>query len=355
MKSKLYQIRVLRYALGVSLAMAIAQGFGWLLSYLVPVLLLGFLVPPALPLSFKNGLKFLFVIGFASFSGLLIAKLVGFPFVYLPIMFLVLMHIFYARETAIPALLKTWLLIAILLIPMMALSSQNLSLIIARLLFLGAFVTVIITWFIYAIIPNPKGIEVQLETKTKQAVKVLTDKERFTNALESTAVIFPIMLAFNLFQWNGGILILIFVAILASMPAVSKDFKVGKFLILGNLIGGIVSILFYNVMTVVPEFYYLLLLTFLIALSYGLIVMTEKPIGKVVATAFSTTLVILGSVFASDDDAGSIVWVRVFQIFIAVTYVVVAFGFIEEWKKHLRNKRIRKVSMNQHLSIENVK
>lgn len=339
MNSKLYQIRVLRYALGVTLAMAISQGYAWLLSYLVPVLILGFLVPPAIPLSIKGGLKFLLVIGIASFTGILIAKLVNFPLVYLPLMFLTLMHLFYAKETAIPPLLKTWLLISILLIPMMALSSQNLSLIVARLLFFGALVGVLITWLVYIIIPNPKGVEKQLEEK--QIKKPLSDKERFYSALESTMVIFPIMMAFNIFQWTGGILILIFVAILASMPALSKDLKVGKFLIVGNTIGGIVSILFYNIMTVIPEFYFLLLLTFLIALTYGIVVMSGKPIGKVFATAFSTTLIILGSVFASEDDAGSIVWVRVGQIFIAVLYVVLAFGFIGEWKKHFNSKKIR--------------
>lgn len=342
MESKLKQIRILRYALGVTLAMAISQGYGWLLSFLVPVLLLGYLAPPALPLSFKAGLKFLVVIGIACSAGLLIGKLVDFPLVYLPLMFLIFMHIFYATEKAIPPLLKTWLLIAILLLPMMSLSSQNLSLIIAPLLFLGAFVTVLITWIMYAIIPNPKGIEIQLEIKAQKKAKQLTEKERFSTALESTLVIFPVMLFFNIFQWNGAMLVLIFTAILASMPAFAKDFEVGKFLIVGNLIGGVFSILFYEVVAIIPEFYFLLILTFLSALYFGSKVMSDKPIGKILGSAFSTTLVILGSVFASEDEAGSLVWIRVFQIFIAVTYVVLAFGFIEAWKKHYNSRKFRR-------------
>ena len=90
MESKLFQIRVLRYAFGVTLAMAISQGFTWLLSYLVPVLLLGYLNPPAISLSLKDGLKFLLIIGIASLTGLYIGRLVDFPLVYLPIMFLLL-------------------------------------------------------------------------------------------------------------------------------------------------------------------------------------------------------------------------------------------------------------------------
>lgn len=223
---------------------------------------------------------------------------------------------------------------------MMAINSQNLSLLVARLLFFGALVGVIITWLSYIFIPNPVEVEKQLEEK--KLMKPLSDKERFYNALESTMVIFPIMMAFNIFQWTDGILILIFVAILASMPAMSKNFKVGKFLIVGNTIGGIVSIIFFNIMTIIPEYYFLLLLTFLTALIYGLVVMSGKPIGKVLATAFSTTLIILGSVFASEDDAGSVVWLRVGQIFIAVIYVVLAFGFIGAWKKYYNSKKFKR-------------
>lgn len=347
MESKLFHIRVIRYALGVTLAMAISQGYAWLLSYLVPVLLLGYLAPPSLPLSIKDGLKFLLIIGFATLTGLLIGRLVDFPLVYLPIMFLLLMLIFYAKETFLPPLLKTWLLIAILLLPLLSLSSQNISLIVAPLLFLDALITILIVWFMYLIIPNPVGIKEQLVKKEKQKNIDFSKKERFNRALESTIVVFPIMMVFNIFQWNGAILILIFVAILSSMPNLSRDFKVGKFLILGNIIGGIVSIIFYNIMTFIPEFYFLLLLTFLLALIVGYMLMSEKPIGKIFGSALSTVLIILGSVFSSDDEAGSLVWIRVFQIIVAVSYVVFAFRFIEEWKKYLLNKRMRNKTNNQ--------
>ena len=60
MTDKLSKIQILRYATGVTAAMAISQGVGWFLSYIVPVLLIGFLKPPAANFSFKDGVKFVF-------------------------------------------------------------------------------------------------------------------------------------------------------------------------------------------------------------------------------------------------------------------------------------------------------
>ncbi len=50
---------------------------------------------------------------------------------------------------------------------------------------------------------------------------------------------------------------------------------------------------------------------------------------SVYGMAFSTLLLIIGSVTGSDGDgAGGKVWSRVFQIMVAVVYAVSAFGLI---------------------------
>ena len=335
------------------LAMAISQGFSWMLSYLVPVLLLGYLAPPALPLSFKEGIKFIAVIGVACYAGLLLDGLVNFPLVFVPMMFLIFTLLFYTKETVIPRLLRTWLLIAIIIIPIMNLTSGNHSVLIAKLLFFGALVTVLIVWIVFAIIPNPKGAEAFIEKKAKQEVKSVSETERFKIALESILVIYPVFLLFFLFQLTDYLVILIYIAILSGMPAFAKNFKVGKFLIVGNLIGGITSIIFYNIMTVIPEFPYMLMLIFLCGLLFGSRVMSGKPTGAIFGTAFSSFLLIMGSVFASTDGAASLVWERVFFVLIATVYVVLAFGFLNEWKSFVKKNRVHK-KLSNNLKAESV-
>jgi len=59
------ELGVFRYALSATLAMAIAMGFGWFLSFLVPVLALGFFAPGATRPNLKDGLNFILVIALA--------------------------------------------------------------------------------------------------------------------------------------------------------------------------------------------------------------------------------------------------------------------------------------------------
>lgn len=343
MKLKLQQIRILRYAIGVTLAMAVSQGFAWMLSYLVPILLLGFLAPPALSLSFKEGINFLAIIGIACFSGLLFDGLVNYPLVFVPMMFLVFLLLFYAKDNIIYPMLRTWMLIAIVVIPMMSLIENNLSILVAGLLFAGALVAVIIAWVVYTIIPNPKGAEAFIVEKVKEEIKLASATERFKIALESTFVIYPIFLLFFLFHLTDYLVILIYIAILSGMPAFAKSFKVGKFLVVGNIIGGIASIIFYNIMTVIPEFSFMLILILLCGLVFGSQVMSGKKTGAIFGTAFSTFLLIMGSVFASTDGAAGVVLSRVLSILFATVYVVVAFGFMEQWKSYLKKKRENKI------------
>ena len=338
MSLSLYQIRVLRYSIGVALAMAISQGFGWFMSFLVPVLLLSFLNPPAAEFKVRDAIKFLSAIAIACFAGYYISKLVNYPLVYVCILFLCFVLLFSASEKTIPKGLKTWLLIAILLIPTLTITSKNISLLIALMLFAGAIVTCAIALFMYFLLPNPAKTEKSLEAKA-EAAKEPPPRERFYQALESSIVIFPVVIMFNIYQWNGAMITLIFIAILSSMPAFAKSWKVGKFLLLGNFLGGIVSMIYYQIMTYVPEYFYMILIAFILALIFAQQIMSGKPSGQLFASAFSTVLVIVGSVFLSDGAASEKVWTRIFQIMMAVTYVVLAFSFIDRWKVYLNRSK----------------
>jgi hypothetical protein len=47
--------------------------------------------------------------------------------------------------------------------------------------------------------------------------------------------------------------------------------------------------------------------------------------------AFSTFLLILGNVINLAGEAGEMVWIRIFQIGLAVVYVVMAFGLLNRF------------------------
>ena len=141
-------------------------------------------------------------------------------------------------------------------------------------------------------------------------------------------------LLFYYYELASSLLILIFIALLSMQPAFAKDFKGGLALIIGNLIGGLASILVSNMLTVVPVFGYFLLLLFLVGLFFGNQVFGTKKTAPLFGMAFSTFLLIICSVTgAGTNDASSKLWSRLFQIMVAVIYVVTAFGIINRFKK----------------------
>ena len=331
-------LRVLRYAVGSTLAMTVALGFDWQLSFLTPVLTLSFLATPAPRPTLKEGAMFVVTIGIACMAGLLLSRfMLHYAFVYVPFAGLVLLRLFHAKSGGTSPLLITWMLIALLVIPLVAMQSPGIANFIARNIVFGALVSMLVVWLSYALLPDPVGIDgLQAAQATGEIPPPPTKGERFATALESTVVVFPLLTLFYMLEWLDSVLILIFVAILSLQPGFAKNFQAGKALIVGNVIGGVAAIVFYELLVAVPEFAFMVLLTLFSALMFGALVFSGKPKAPLYGMAFSTVLLVIGSTTSSSGEAGAKVYTRVFQIMLAVGYVVAAFGTIEWFKRHRR-------------------
>ncbi len=82
-----------------------------------------------------------------------------------------------------------------------------------------------------------------------------------------------------------------------------------------------------------PEFGFLLMLTFLTGLIFGTQLFSGKKSAPLFGMAFSTVLLVIGSTTSGNAEAGAKVYTRVIQIMIAVVYVVVAFGTVEAFRQ----------------------
>jgi len=330
--------RVLRYAVGSTLAMAVAMGIAWDLSFLTPVLSLTFLATPGPPPSLKKGLAFIATIAAACLVGLWVCKyLLGFPVVFFAILGLLLLWLFYSKTGDTSPFLITWLLIALLVLPMLAVQSPNLARFVVRGIILGSAATLLVVWVAYMLIPEPTptGTEAEATAASATAPKAPSSREEcFQTAATSTLVVLPLLLLFHLFELTGGILILVFVALLSLQPAFAKSFKAGAALILGNVFGGFAAIVMFELLSIVPEFTFLILLTLFAGLFFGSRLMSDDPKAPLYGMAYSTLLLVIGSVTSSSSgDATSKVYDRIFQIMIAVIYVVVAFGFLDRYRR----------------------
>ena len=323
-------LRVLRYAVGSTVGMAIAMSFAWALSYLTPVLALSFLGTPTPRPSLREGIGFLAIVVVSVLAGLTLARhALPYPAVYLPLVALILLRLFHWKESGGHPLVITWMMIALLAIPMIAMQSPGLARLVGLGLVFGAGVTVAIVWLVYGLFPDPPGLFAGQDAASATTPALAAPGERRRNALLSTLVVFPLLVLFHLFEWTGGLLVLIFVALLSLQPAFAKSFKVGAAMILGNSIGGLAAILAYELLVMVPLFGMLLLLTLLAGLLFGKRLFSGDEKAALFGMAYSTLLLILGSTTTSDSAAGAKVYTRVAQIFVAVVYVVTAFGLVD--------------------------
>ena len=326
-------INILRYAIGSTIIVAMTMGFNWPVGFLVPVLSLSFLASGKPAPDLKSGLMFFLIITFSAFFGLLLAKLfLSFPGIHILMLCLILFYIFYINHPLFNPLLKTFLLISVLLIPNMALYSQEAAFFLAVSLSTYAGLTILLIWFIFLLFPahmTPESI-----TVANADLPEPTRLQRFNTAITITLVILPVLLLFYFYNLTSSLLILIFISILSMQPGFAKDFKGGKALIIGNLIGGLTAILAYEIFTVIPEFFYLVLVVLLAGLIFGRQVFSGKPMAALWGMGYSTFLLVICSTTAmGTTEADAKVWTRVLQIMIAVIYIVVAFGLIARFKK----------------------
>jgi hypothetical protein len=314
---------ILRYAMGSAMIMMVAMGADYTLAYLTPVLALNFLSPGAKPPSLKSSAVFLLSVAIASLAGVVFSGFfLDYPLVFLPLLTLILFQLYYTRSLQN---MKQWLIISLTVIPMMSMQSLKTGGIVAVNLFMNALFAMIMVWVIYFIFPKQETTSAG--NKSGLAAS-LTPRQRFLSALEKTLVVVPALLLFFVFNLSDSLLVLVFTAVLSMNPAM-KSKKAGLGIILANLGGGLAAILVFNLLTVAPSYFYLGVLTLLFGLLFAPGLFGSKPAASLYGMAFSTFLLILGSVTGLAGEAGEKVWVRIFQIGLAVTYMVVVFALVD--------------------------
>ncbi len=317
-------IPILRYAIGVSFIMAVTSLWNYDLAYLTAVLGLGYIAPGAKPLSFKQGLSFVFTLIFM--TGIVIvfsAVFLDYPLVFMPLLLLALLWFYYTDK--LPMMGKLFSLVSLVIIPFVSIDSGAIGSYVATLLVFNAFMAIILSHFVFMIFPLCEA-DIPFEKKKKKAEKQ-SEVERYKYAVGIILILLPVFLLFYMFKLTSSVLVLIFIAILSISPALSNP-KVGRLLIAANILGGVFGILAYRLLTIVPYFIFLILIALSIGLFFGSRLFSDSKHASIYGSGFSTFLLILGSVTSSDSEAASEVWSRVIQISFAVSYVVIAVGIM---------------------------
>lgn len=322
-------IPVLRYTLGTCFILTVTTLLSYELSYLTSVLALGYMAPGAKPLSLKQGINFVLILSIITGIAVVFSEVFnGYPLVFMPLLVLGILWLYFTDK--LPLMVKLFSIISILVIPLLSLEASGVGTFVAVSLVFNALMAVTLTQLVFLVFPLCDADK--LFEKGQQNKQVQSEIDRFTYALNIILILLPLLLIFFIFKLSGGLLILIFTAILSMSPALANS-KVGTVMIIANILGGLFAILAYQLLTVVPIFLFMILLTLSVGLLFASRLFSSNKFAAVFGTGFSTFLLILGSVTASEAEAGDEVLTRVIQISIAVIYVVVAFKILNYFTK----------------------
>jgi hypothetical protein len=122
-----------------------------------------------------------------------------------------------------------------------------------------------------------------------------------------------------------------FVAVYSVAPVlqVSKQASTAKFL--ANVGGGCAALVFYWLLVAVPEYHFLIALSFLSALLFGTMIYSDKPNAPLYTAAFSTLLVLVSTSMGAGAEFGANFMIRVALIAAAGIYVVAALSVLEHF------------------------
>ena len=321
-------VRVIRYAVGVTISAALAYGIGWPLSFLLPVLvsfMLSLPLPmPPLATGLRNMLHTLMAFGVGLAFSLFFLQ---FPIAYLIMLGLVLFHLYYFLNRGGSLWLTLMSFIAILLLSMLGNSHEGLAAGVSLNFIWTSWLTVAMVWVSYLLVPDPESVNMP------QAPGFQTGYSRpaATAALKSTLVILPLASLFFLFDLASYMLVMIFAALFILKPELSAGKEAGMNSLVSTLLGGAYAWVFYWLIVAVPEFWFYVALMLLTVLYFGRQVFSGKPTAKYYNSALIALLILVNGSMGEGAEFTEKFIMRIILITLAVVYIVAALKVLDSF------------------------
>ena len=312
----------LRFAFGMALSIALAYGVGWTMSWLATLLTAAFLGNRAPRPNLKACIAIILAIAIIFGAGLFFTlHFFHYPLVFAVLVGLALYLNFYLAARGGSKLVVLLCTMAILLIPLVGGPEPRLAMMVTTGFLTSAAVALLCTQVAHTVLPGGTVVP-------DRAAEVAEHPAR--SAWLSTAVILPVALICLSFGLTGAVLPLIQISALSQKPDFSMGAAGGKALIAANLGGGLVAIVFYELLDAAPTYSFLVFGLTGLALLFSRYIFSARPTAPLYASAFSTVLILIGGgtgQFGGDADAGF--YQRIVLILLSVCYVVGALSLLQ--------------------------
>lgn len=317
------QTRILRFTLGVTIAVLLAAWINWPLAFVGPVFTAKFLIDKP-SLHKETVYELLLALVVTMLLGLLLTGgITQYPIPLLCLVGLAMLWGYYLFSDPKWNLFATILLIAVLMLPFMGISNPGMSVYLALGLAVSGVVAVTIFSIVHIYLPEPDA------EFSGFAQPMISKQERWYAAFRAMLISFPVVCFFFVFQISEALLTMMFIALLSLMITAEKSVKLSAFLLFSNGLGGLLAIASFSILSIVPNIFFYSLFIGLMAIWIGKKIYTIPAKAPIYATAFSTLLVLVGSTLLSSGEIDSSTFIRLFQLFLIGVYMILASLFLE--------------------------
>lgn len=269
--------------------------------------------------------------------------------IFIPVLGLLLFHTYYHLNRGGSFWLVLMLLICLLLMPMLAGIHEGLAIGVVSGLVGSSWLTICMLWLAHYLVPD-----VSVESAAPKKMKVPPGYQPAYSApaaaaaLKSTVVVLPIAILFLANNWAGQVLVMLFAAIFSLSPNLDKGKEAGTNSIKSTLIGGGVAFFVYWMLVAVPEYYFLVLLMFLLSLGFGTAINAGTAMSKYLPSAMVAMIILVNSSLAEDAVFTENFIMRLLLITLATIYVVTALRVLDAFWPG------KKLSASSKQSVEEV-
>lgn len=319
-------VRVIRFALGVTLSAALAYGINWPLSFLLPVLtsfMLSLPLPmPSLVTGLRNMWHTLIAFGLGLFFALFFLQ---FPLVFLLVLGLVMYHLYYYLNRGGSLWLTLMSFLAVLLLSMLGNSHEGLASAVSLNFIWTCWLAIIVVWVSYLLVPDQEVMPYPQAPGFQPGYSQPAARA----ALKSTIVILPLASLFFMLDLTSYMLVMIFAALFILKPELNAGKEAGMNSLISTLLGGAFAWVFYWLIVAVPEYYFYVVLMFLTSLYFGMQIFSGKPTAKYYNSALIALLILINGSLGEGAEFTEKFIMRVILIILAVIYIVTALKVLD--------------------------
>jgi len=317
---------IIRYVCAIVVSVAFAYGINWPLAYVTPVFVAKFFADQKVP-SRQTLYELVSAMLVTTGIALLVSMGLGeYPLLLLVFVGLVMFWAYYLFQDPDQDFFAMMLIMAILLVPYMAISQPSLALYFGQGLMASGVLAVVVFFSVHYLVPYQPLVDGTEPTP----VELADDNVRVSHALRALMISFPVIAITYCLQMRGALLTMAFISMLSLDLSGPKSIKLGSFLLLANVSGGLIAVMLYELLAWVPHFPFMLALMALVSAVFGVRVFSAGATSPLYASAFSAVLVLLGAALTLSGRAiDSSFYSRIGQISAACFYLIIVACFLE--------------------------